>query len=199
MKDTKILILEKSLELFSNRNYDSVSISEICAATGLTKGAIYHHFEGKNAIYIAVIDYMVDRILSKIECDCTPLGFMEFVESGFAFLESFEGSDVQPTNVSFPMKCVFMFHEAHRLYPNFDVVGNRVHQAHINLWTRVIDHSIQIGEIAADIDVDCMGRICQSISAAVFPKTLLKYPKDQIINELRHQYMALYSLMKVKK
>lgn len=196
MKETKSIILEKSLELFANRNYDAVSMSELCNATGLTKGAIYHYFTSKSDIYKASIDYLVDKILGELNCDCDPLSFGEFIEKGMDYLQVKGNSDMHSANISFPIKCVFMLYGAHRFYPNFEAIGEKVYNAHIQLWLKVINHSIEIGDISNNIDVMNMARICQSISAGIFSKALLKHPQEKILEDLKSQYMALYELMK---
>ncbi len=45
---TKELILKESANLFNTQGYKATSISDITRATGLTKGAIYRHFESKS-------------------------------------------------------------------------------------------------------------------------------------------------------
>jgi TetR/AcrR family transcriptional regulator, transcriptional repressor for nem operon len=47
-KTTKDLILKESANLFNTQGYKATSISDITKATGLTKGAIYRHFESKS-------------------------------------------------------------------------------------------------------------------------------------------------------
>ena len=44
---TKRLILEKASALFNEKGYSETSIADITAAVGLTKGAIYGHFDNK--------------------------------------------------------------------------------------------------------------------------------------------------------
>lgn len=51
MRDAEVTIekiLEKSGILFNTQGYKATSISDITELTGLTKGAIYRHFENKN-------------------------------------------------------------------------------------------------------------------------------------------------------
>jgi TetR/AcrR family transcriptional regulator, transcriptional repressor for nem operon len=45
---TKNTILRESANLFNTKGYKATSISDITRATGLTKGAIYRHFESKS-------------------------------------------------------------------------------------------------------------------------------------------------------
>ena len=58
LKDTKERILLASLELFARYGYDAASVSRIAEAVGLTKGALYRHFEDKAAILRAILARM---------------------------------------------------------------------------------------------------------------------------------------------
>ncbi len=49
---TKQKLIDISKELFSEKGFDKVSIDEICAAAGVTKGSFYHHFRSKYDIPI---------------------------------------------------------------------------------------------------------------------------------------------------
>jgi len=53
--ETRAQLIGSARRLFGQRGYDAVSLSEIVAASGLTKGALYHHFpDGKRALFEAV-------------------------------------------------------------------------------------------------------------------------------------------------
>ena len=61
MGDTKERILLTSLQLFAQRGYAAVSVSDIAGALGITKGALYRHFESKQAIFDAILARMAQR------------------------------------------------------------------------------------------------------------------------------------------
>lgn len=63
---TKDTILKKSGVLFNTRGYKSTSISEITDATGFTKGAIYRHFESKDALEIETLNYLSSLMFEKL-------------------------------------------------------------------------------------------------------------------------------------
>ena len=50
-------ILASAYKLFSTKGYDNVSINEIMADAGLTRGAFYAHFENKSKLYHEAIIY----------------------------------------------------------------------------------------------------------------------------------------------
>lgn len=55
-EDTRQKILDKALELFSTRGYDSVSVGEIANAVGIKASSLYNHFSGKQAIFDAIVE-----------------------------------------------------------------------------------------------------------------------------------------------
>jgi len=60
MKTTKEEILLTSLRLFAERGFDAVSTRMIAEELGITKGALYRHYEDKQAIFDAIIGKMFE-------------------------------------------------------------------------------------------------------------------------------------------
>ena len=56
IKDTKKIILEKALELFSIRGYSGVSVYDIAEAVGIKAASLYKHFPGKQAIFDSLLE-----------------------------------------------------------------------------------------------------------------------------------------------
>jgi len=53
---TRRRIIHAAAELFVRKGFNGTSISDLAEAVELTKGAIYHHFESKDAIFFAVVN-----------------------------------------------------------------------------------------------------------------------------------------------
>ena len=49
-------ILDTAEQLFIEKGYDHASLQDIIETTGLSKGAIYHHFASKEDMFYAVCD-----------------------------------------------------------------------------------------------------------------------------------------------
>ena len=58
MGDTREKILRKALELFAARGYEATSVSDIAGALGMTKGALYRHYDSKRAIFDSILRRM---------------------------------------------------------------------------------------------------------------------------------------------
>lgn len=55
--NTKEKIFNVSLDLFSKKGYDSVSLREIAEEVGIKKSSIYSHYSSKEAILMDIFDY----------------------------------------------------------------------------------------------------------------------------------------------
>jgi len=56
-------VVATAAELFAERGYDSTSMSELTAATGLAAGGLYHYIEGKDDLLIAICDELLEPLL----------------------------------------------------------------------------------------------------------------------------------------
>ena len=93
---TKRKIIDKSLQLFSVKGSYNTSISDILAATHLTKGGLYGHFASKADIWQAVYDEAVsiwrEKVFSGVRDRTDPLTrIATFIEND---LRNYLGADV---------------------------------------------------------------------------------------------------------
>ena len=58
---TRERILKAGFDCFYNNGYEQTSLAAIAQAAGVTRGAIYWHFEDKKALFRAVVDYNLAR------------------------------------------------------------------------------------------------------------------------------------------
>ena len=60
-------ILDAALRVFSRRGYRDASVEEIADKSSTSKGGIYFHFPGKEAIFLHLLDRTVARLRAKID------------------------------------------------------------------------------------------------------------------------------------
>lgn len=63
---TKQLILEKALELFADKGYEGSSMDDIAKAVGIRKASLYAHFGGKERIFSAIFDDILEEYIRTI-------------------------------------------------------------------------------------------------------------------------------------
>ena len=73
---SKKIILDAALSLFVKNGYSQTSMDDIVNLSGLSKGAIYHHYSSKKVLFLSLIDYWetfyFKDILNKNISDCNP-------------------------------------------------------------------------------------------------------------------------------
>ena len=65
--------MQLALSLFAQRGYEAVSISDIAGELGVTKGALYRHYESKQAIFRAILQRMEERDTELAQEENVPL------------------------------------------------------------------------------------------------------------------------------
>ncbi|MDV6012732.1 TetR/AcrR family transcriptional regulator [Haloechinothrix sp. LS1_15] len=65
-ESTRNALVDSATALFTKRGYAGTSLDEIAKRARVTKGALYHHFSGKQALFEAVFDAVERRVHSKL-------------------------------------------------------------------------------------------------------------------------------------
>ena len=63
---TREAILAAAAHLFAERAFAAVTVDDIADATGLAKGAVYHHFPSKEAIFEAVFERTAAKLQQQV-------------------------------------------------------------------------------------------------------------------------------------
>ncbi|TKT72641.1 TetR/AcrR family transcriptional regulator [Afipia massiliensis] len=64
---TRAALMQAARSLFVSKGYGDTSTPEIVAAAGITRGALYHHFEDKRALFRAIVMDEALAVASAIE------------------------------------------------------------------------------------------------------------------------------------
>ena len=59
---TREQLIEVATRLFAERGYEDTSIEAVLGAAGVSRGALYHHFAGKDALFEAVVQSVENSI-----------------------------------------------------------------------------------------------------------------------------------------
>ncbi|MBL1086478.1 TetR/AcrR family transcriptional regulator [Streptomyces actinomycinicus] len=72
-ENTRRTLLDTGLRLFTERGYASVSAEELVRTAGLTRGALYHHFDGKPGLFEAVFEELERQATERIRAAIAPV------------------------------------------------------------------------------------------------------------------------------
>ncbi|MDA3626874.1 TetR/AcrR family transcriptional regulator [Saccharopolyspora sp. WRP15-2] len=88
-ESTRQALVDSAVELFTEHGYAGTSLEEIARLARVTKGALYHHFGGKQALFEAAFDAVETSVVSRLGGVLSDAGDQwEATRSGLsAFLE----------------------------------------------------------------------------------------------------------------
>jgi AcrR family transcriptional regulator len=65
-ESTKQALVDSAMELFTKNGYASTSLDAIVKRARVTKGALYHHFSGKQALFEAAFNQVEQRTMAQL-------------------------------------------------------------------------------------------------------------------------------------
>ncbi|MEM9158397.1 MAG: TetR/AcrR family transcriptional regulator [Verrucomicrobiota bacterium] len=87
-EETRMKILETALDLFHRGTFKGTSVNQIVDQAGITKGALFHHFKGKNELGYAVVDELLlghvnEAWVEPLSTSVDPLSDLMAIINGF--------------------------------------------------------------------------------------------------------------------
>ena len=86
---TRTALIAAARALFAERGYAGVGTEEIVRAAGVTRGALYHHFEGKRELFEAVYERIEAELAERIAAGALPANASSPLEAMRAGAEMF--------------------------------------------------------------------------------------------------------------
>lgn len=149
--NTRKSIIEASTRLFAQRGYHGTSVAQIAEATGLTKGALYWYFKGKEDLFLSVLDTIREKwhegILSKVE---VVTGATNKLERLFDATSAMVGSNENPLSM-------YLFLVSAGAQPemrDFEEAIQSVYQGYVKIIAEIIRRGQEEGEIKRDVDAE---------------------------------------------
>ena len=68
---TRAALVTAARPLFAAKGYAAVGTDEVARAAGVTRGALYHQFAGKEELFAAVFEQVEAEISDRIAADCS--------------------------------------------------------------------------------------------------------------------------------
>ncbi len=66
---TRAKLVKSARKAFASKGYAATSTPQLAKATGVSRGALYHHYEDKKALFRAVVEDLQNEVLDAIEAN----------------------------------------------------------------------------------------------------------------------------------
>jgi len=93
---TRAALIAAARPLFAGRGYAAVGTEEIVRAAGVTRGALYHHFDGKRELFEAVYEQIEVELAERIAAGALQANASSPLEAMRAGTEMFLAASTEP-------------------------------------------------------------------------------------------------------
>lgn len=160
MKNTKEHILTVALGLFLKNSFKGVTMNEIVRATGMSKGAFYHYFESKEALFLAILDEYYSKFMIQ---DFSMFSHDSLYQFSREMMSDY-GNEPQCTEENELHGCgdmnyVFLVLEGIRIFPSFREKALEHQKREIDAWKEIIRIARKKGEIKSVMTDDQIANI----------------------------------------
>ncbi|MBA5792302.1 TetR/AcrR family transcriptional regulator [Flavobacterium sp. xlx-214] len=182
MKET---ILKKSLLLFTQHGFKSITMDDIAKELGISKKTIYQHFASKNELVKATVDYVFEAATNKMKaligkCE-TP------IHEHFAMkncVGELFGYNIQASTV----------YQFNKYYPKLaERIQQKRHDDYDLTILRNLKDGVKNGYYRKEIDIDFVGKVFFSSSTAFFnDESFINMQNTQSIDELNYKFLEYH-------
>jgi len=165
-EETRHRILEAATHLFSKTGYDATGVAEICQTAGVSKGAFYHHFPTKQAVFMELLNSYLNGIetgfsLMRQQSHDIPQAIIQMAELA--------GSLFQNADIHLPIFLEFWTQANHD--PQIWETAIAPYRRYQSYFTEMIQEGINEGSLNP-IDAQLAGRVLVSLALGMLMQSL---------------------------
>lgn len=165
-EETRHHILEAATHLFSKTGYEATGVAEICQTAGVSKGAFYHHFPSKQAVFMALLNSYLNALdsgfnIMRQQIHNVPQAIIQMAE--------LVGSLFQTSDIHLPIFLEFWTQAFHD--PQVWETAIAPYRRYQTYFTRMIEEGINEGSLYP-VDAQLTGRVLVSLAVGMLMQSL---------------------------
>jgi AcrR family transcriptional regulator len=149
---TRQTLLEAAFAEIHCNGFQAASITQILADTGLTKGALYHHFPDKKALGLAVVEEVIRPRLAAMMF--APLAETSQPLAAMQALLAAKAAEDDPAVVSLGCPLNNLMQEMSPVDESFRLNLNGVFQEWVGALAAALKRGKKAGEVRRDVDAE---------------------------------------------
>lgn len=165
--ETRAQILAAARDLFAQVGYEAAGVAEICAAAGVSKGAFYHHFPSKQAVFLAVLQEWLeglDRRLQAVRADART------VPEGLIAMAGMTGEVFQAARGRLPLFLEFWLQASRQ--PAIWQATIAPYHRYQELFSAIIQDGVNEGSLSAEVDPSTLARVVMGLAMGLLLQAL---------------------------
>lgn len=195
MSDSREHILDTAARLFMQKSYKDVTMKEIVDQTGMSKGAVYHHFTSKEELFGEIVDQYFLKAM-QVPFHQLPQDSLKSFYEGFLKIlaKSFRDHmakivEVGGTSFNYYM---LMF-DALKLYPGFREKIMKHNDEELKAWTGIVRKAKASGEVRSKMGDKQIARLFIFITDGIGMRLIMEGKPEKVGREILTLWDELYS------
>ena len=199
---TRARILASALALFAKKGYVHTTFTDIAARLEMTKGAVYWHFESKQALLMALIDEMLEKFKRQIS-ELLPDGETSFDGLSFPVVADMMVrnaaqiiGDVKGTAFFLLIHEQIQWAEESMDQVREDLMRNR----RFGPWAAFktsLENDVRAGRVRSDVDPVQVASVCVAIWDGLVHMRIAKLLQCNLEDTLRKSYAAVWESIRM--
>ena len=199
---TRRRILASALTLFTKKGYDHTTFTDIAARLKMTKGAVYWHFESKEALLMALLDEMLEKFRRQI-ADLLPPGETSF--DGLSFPVVADMMVRNAVQIVGEAKGTAFFLLTHEQVRWADASMTKVREELLRnprfgpwaAFRTAVENDVKAGRVRSDVDPVQVASVCIAMWDSLVHMRIARILKCDLEDTLRKSYAAVWKSMRV--
>lgn len=160
-EDTRKRILDSALGVFRQRGYAATTVDDLCRASGITKGAFFHHFESKEGVAAAAIEHW-NKVTGSL-FESAPYWQVNDPRERFLAYLDFRAALVQGEMAEFTCLIGTLVQEIYATHPGLQAACGAGVNAHVATLIPMIEAAKAQYSPDADWSAESLARYTQSV------------------------------------
>lgn len=200
---TRARILANALSLFAKKGYDHTTFNDIAERLKMTKGAVYWHFESKQALLRAIIDEMLVKFGDLISA-LLPAGVSTFEGLSFPVVADMMVRHAVYTVEDSRMSAFFtLVHEQIR-WSSTSMAQMRedlLKNSRFGPWEAfrvAVENDVRNGLVRPETDAIQVASSCMALWNGLVRSRIAGFLQCDLVDTLKNAYSSIWKSMEIK-
>ena len=194
---TRARIMASALSLFVKKGYERTTFTDIAARLKMTKGAVYWHFETKEALLVALVEEMLEKFRRRLE-EFLPKGELSFRAVADMMVQSAGRLVEDPKSAAFFMLMKTRIKwGADSMTATREKLLSRDMKGPYHTFIRAVENDIAAKRVRADVNPVALASVAVSVWDGLVQSKIERFLECDLARTLRNTYEAMWKSVQV--
>ena len=193
---TRARILASALSLFVRKGYEHTTFTDVAARLKMTKGAVYWHFETKEALLVALVEEMLAKFQRRL-VEFLPKGELTFPAVAEMMVQTAERLVEDPKGAAFFMLMKTRIKwGADSMAETREKLLSRDMNGPYHTFIRAVENDIVAKRVRADVNPVALASVAVSVWDGLVQSKIERFLECDLGRTLRNTYDAMWNSIK---